>query len=358
MNKKRILHLQPFLNYSCGITRTIVNITSSLENKYDFLVASFGGNAFQSYSRKYFKYCFQFKNYTNRIFRGISLFFQLWILVKKQKIDIIHCHHREMDVIAFFVSKFVEVKIITSVQSIVEGGKKLSYRAKILIVASNAVKNHLISYFKIDETRIRVVYNFVVPNKITLNKEISVLKSELKITHEKKVLLFIGRFDREKGTDILLRAFEELSETKNNVVLLMVGCGNLEISIQEYISNKNLNIKIMESRSNPFDFYNIADIVILPSRIDPFPLVMLEAGYMSRAFIGTAVDGIAELIENNKTGILVEKENYLQLANAIEALLNDTSFADKLGVNLNKKIIEKYTNDKVIPKYEEIYSSC
>ena len=112
------------------------------------------------------------------------------------------------------------------------------------------------------------------------------------------------------------------------------------------------SVSLLSSKENIFDYYNLMDLVVLPSRIDPFPLVMLETGLMNRPFIGSNVDGIAELIEHEKDGLLFESGNVDDLKNQILRIFNNRLLADTLAKNLNKKVLESYTVEKIIPQYE------
>ena len=58
------------------------------------------------------------------------------------------------------------------------------------------------------------------------------------------------------------------------------------------------SITLLSSKENIYDYYNIMDLVVLPSRIEPFGIVVIEAGMMNKPFIGSNVDGIAEIIES------------------------------------------------------------
>ena len=97
------------------------------------------------------------------------------------------------------------------------------------------------------------------------------------------------------------------------------------------------------------------DVVVLPSRIEPFGIVVLEAGSTNKPFVGSKVDGIAELIENEKEGLLFESGNADALVKQIIKIIDDKKFADVLAKNLNKKVLESFTVQIIIPQYEKLY---
>jgi glycosyltransferase involved in cell wall biosynthesis len=116
-------------------------------------------------------------------------------------------------------------------------------------------------------------------------------------------------------------------------------------------------VKILNPQKNIYDYYNIADVIVLPSRVDPFPFVMLETGLMKKPFIGSNVDGIPELIKHKVNGVLFKNESVNELVNSLSIILEEKIFAQEIANNLYKDVIESYTAEKVIPEYVALYNS-
>jgi len=351
----KILHLQTELNLACGVTRIISQIINTSSNDYEYHLIAFGGDGLSRFDT------FKFKPTIINVNRfsfpeTISFFFFLLNYCKKHSIQIIHSHHRYLDFLVWFLKPFVKVKTITSVQSKVYGKKIFSYKANKIIACSNVIKKHLIENFNIQENRIKVIYNSVDPSELKMNVDSQKLKIELGISLEDFVIGYVGRIDfKEKGIDVLLEAFKELTKTNLQFHLLMIGKGLDYKNANNYCNLNNLKVTFLSSKENIFEFYNLMDLVVLPSRIDPFPLVMLEAGLMQKPFIGSNVDGIAELIEHNKDGLLFESGNSEDLKNKILTIINNKELGNSLAKNLNKKVLESFTVDKIIPQYEKLY---
>jgi glycosyltransferase involved in cell wall biosynthesis len=98
------------------------------------------------------------------------------------------------------------------------------------------------------------------------------------------------------------------------------------------------NIHYYESRENISDFYDAADIFVLPSRTDSFPFTMLEAGLFKVALIGSNLGGISEFVNDRTDGLLFEKENTTMLTERIIELLDDEEMRNRLAESLNKKV--------------------
>jgi glycosyltransferase involved in cell wall biosynthesis len=225
-----------------------------------------------------------------------------------------------------------------------------------LIACSNVIKDHLNKCFSIDEDRIKVIHNAVDTNEFIITKTRSELINELDIPDDKYIIGYFGRLDyKEKGVDILLNSFLNLSKVNKDLFLLLVGNGLDENKIREFITQNKLRAKVMNAQSDIFNYYQLIDLFVLPSRVDPFPLVMLEAGLMKKTFVGSRVDGISELIENETDGLLFESGNSDDLVSKILKIYNDKKYAYKLAENLYSKVLDSFTVQKIIPKYENIY---
>jgi hypothetical protein len=169
--------------------------------------------------------------------------------------------------------------------------------------------------------------------------------------------MFIGRFSKEKGVDILVKAFKEIYTEKKRVSLIMIGEGEEEKSLKTYCSENELPGIFIKPKPNIFDYYNIADVIVLSSRVDPFPYVMFETGLMNKPFIGSNVDGLSELIKHRTNGLLFESENVSELIKCIQMILEDQTLAEQISKNLHNEVIENYSVGEVISEYIAFYNS-
>lgn len=351
----RILHLQTELNLSCGITRTISQIIKNSSSEFEHQLLALGGdglNRFEAFNFNPIVISFD----KISLIRAIKIYSFLRNYCKKYSIQIIHSHHRYFDTLAWLLKPFLKVKTITSVQSKVYGKNILSYKADKMIACSNTIKKHLMSNFNLPENRIKVIYNSVDPAVLKINVYKQKLKTELGINPKDFVIGFVGRIDfKEKGVDLLLEAFNKLSKSNLQNHLLIIGNGSDQNEVTYYCDASKLKVKFLSSKENIFDYYNLMDVVVLPSRVDPFPLVMLETALIQKPFIGSNVDGIAELIEHEKDGLLFESGDAGDLVKQIIKIIDDKKLADLLAKNLNKKVLESFTVQRIIPQYEKLY---
>jgi len=353
MPAKTILHLNNQFALANGLSRTIQLVTSELDGKYRFLLYA---DDVESAA-----WCFGQKNllsfaFINRKWRNILsplLLFYLLRIVVIYKVQIIHSHHRYYDLLAGLISLITGAKFVTSVQVQVDDNAFLSFKSRNIITCSNAIKNHLVNHYKVNPLNVTVIYNFIHPivvEKLSTRGIDSIL-------HQKRFsFAFFGRFDNpEKSIDVILKAITKLEN--QSISILFLGKGAEEESIKKFSESSQIEIAVLNSQSNVFDYYPIVDCVLLPSRIDPFPLVMLEAGYFGKPFIGGNTGGIAELIEHGKTGLLVEPGDAEDLANAMLYVLEHREEAELMGKEFQKVIKSRFLAEHIIPQYESYYNN-
>lgn len=351
----KVLHLQTELNLACGVTRTISQIIKYSSQDFNHHLISLGGDGIDRF------YEFGFNHVALRINRN-SFIGTIKVIVfiikysKKNSIQIIHSHHRYFDSLSWILKLFLPIKTVTSVHSKVNNKKFLSYKAEVLIACSNSIKEHLNKNFNIPNNKIQVIYNSAETVNINNIRDKEELLQELNIPNGSMIIGFIGRIDfNEKGLDILLEAFKELKQKFTNLFLILVGNGLNENEVRAFMKKNQLNAILIPAVLNVNDYLNLIDIFILPSRIEPFGIVIVEAGLMKKPVIASNVDGIPEILDDEKNGLLFESGNIEELKKQIISLYNDKELIKKLGGNLQKKILEYFTTDKIIPKYEQVY---
>ncbi len=336
---------------ACGITKIISLLLKSNIISYTKAVWAVGGDNYELV-RTYKKQVF--------IQRNTLLFFvKLFLFLRKRDDKIIlHSFHRKFDLVAYLLKKiFPQIITVTSVQSKTTGYKFLSYKADYLLACSNAIKSHLINYFGTNQDKISVIYNFIDPQLIENSLD---TKETIKIegTKGRLIIGFVGRFDKEeKGIDILLKSFIKIFERNNDAALFFIGSGKDENIISKYKNTYDLPIYKVQAQDNVYTYLNKIDILVLPSRIEPFGIVIIEAGYMKKPVIASNVDGIPEIIDDGINGLLFAPEDHEDLSNKIISLINDKDKAKILGEKLHQKVINNFTSDVMVPQYEKLYSS-
>jgi glycosyltransferase involved in cell wall biosynthesis len=174
---------------------------------------------------------------------------------------------------------------------------------------------------------------------------------------EDLIWINIGSFVPEKNHEFLIDAFHSFYQRNQRGYLWLVGDGPMRKSIEEKVGNLKLRerIKFWGSTQQVIPILKSADVMVMPSRIEGMPGVILEALSCKIPVVASAVGGIPEIIENNKTGICIsgyDRENYVSAA---EKLLMDDSFRNELTRNGFELVNKHYLLPMIANRFEEAY---
>ena len=172
---------------------------------------------------------------------------------------------------------------------------------------------------------------------------------------DKVKLLWVGRFTDIKDPFYAVEVIKLLNaQSPNKFELTMVGEG--ELFEQVKTAAKALPITFTGWIVNPFKSGIDFDLLLITSKNEGLPLVMLEAAGNGRATMSRDVGGIGEFITNSKTGYLIKGEAK-QMADRLTEISNDKKNLEVLGVAANKLLKEKFSVEEMAKSYLSLYSS-
>ena len=262
---------------------------------------------------------------------SFTLFGIIKSLLNREKYDVVHA----WNIPSAFVMQYVNSnKKILSVHGIYSEQIKLLHSNSIGNLASKAEVKAFSICDKLTTDSKTVQKNYKEKNNVSfiyLPAPLDVKKfKEIKETKkEKNQIVYIGRDSYEKGIDILKNI-----ESKINGKIIY--CTNF---------SWEKTMEILKSSS----------ILVVPSRMESIPQVIKEAFYLKIPVIATNVGGISEIVENNKTGILIPPEDPKKMIKVINELLADDILMKTLQNNGFKFITQNFSWAKLLPKYIELY---
>jgi glycosyltransferase involved in cell wall biosynthesis len=175
----------------------------------------------------------------------------------------------------------------------------------------------------------------------------------------KNVILHVGKFDYNKGQDVLIEAFSRIAADFPDVSLHLVGSrGERLSSLRTLAMETGLGDRIeffvdVPPAEMP-SYFCRASMFAFPSRQEGFPLVLLEAGALSLPVVASRVGGIPELIDGVETGVLIEPDDPAALAAVLRSWLNEPSAAQQLGQGLHRRVSENFSWINALQRYEAL----
>lgn len=193
-------------------------------------------------------------------------------------------------------------------------------RMKNLIFVSHAAADSMAQWLGFQHTlpSWRVIYNLFDPESYDQNGE-TILQEDYPI------ILSMGRMDKGKGFDVLIRAFAGLSRIGFPHRLVILGEGPQRAALQQLADELEISEKIEMPGfvPNPMDYLKKADVFVLSARHESFGMVLIEAMYAGIPVVSTDCAGPAEVLDQGQYGVLVAKENPSALTEGIRKLLED-----------------------------------
>jgi len=172
-------------------------------------------------------------------------------------------------------------------------------------------------------------------------------------------LLCIGRLVPEKGFDTALTAFAAVTKHFPKARLAMVGDGPQRQNLIEQEMKLGLGSSVQfygtVAPEKIAERINEATLVLVPSRLEGFGLVALEAALMARPVVAMNVGGLPEIVRHHHTGLLVEPENSLALAEAVICLLRNPDTALQMGQAARLRAQEVFNWQTHVNAYDDLY---
>ncbi len=286
---------------------------------------------------------------------SISATFKLLRMVRKYKIDLIHAHYvMPPGLIAVICSIFSGTKTAITIHGsdIFVLARKpilksvirfILKRSDYVFVVSDSLKENVLKLgIEGLEEKLSVTYNSVDMERFRPDQA-STFKEEVNINPQKPVVLFVGNLVWQKGVEYLIRA-KEFMNTDAEIVI--VGGGPLLEEFKGIVEFEKMEgITFTGSRNDIENIMPAADVVVVPSVSESFGIVILEAMASGKPVVATNVGGIPEVV-NKETGILVNPEDPVGLAEAVDKILQDNEIKEKMGKNAREQVM-KYSSIEI-----------
>ncbi len=267
-------------------------------------------------------------------------------LCREYKIDIMHAHLQKSIISCLLAGFFCDAKIIIHEHGpIFRHGtgfiyqlllKLLAPKASIAIANSQATKSALNQSAGFTQESIHIVNNFIDFTRFdhTLYDR-DKARDTLGIAENKIVVGFVGRLDRCKGTDLLINAAAILCKKDQRYCFVIVGEGAQRKQLEQLVFRSGLKEEIIFTGlcKNPAEVMSAFDIAVIPSRREAFGITVIEFMQMKVPVIASAVGGLVEVVQHNKTGILFDNLHAENIAEAVNTLVQENSLRESLVEN-------------------------
>jgi glycogen(starch) synthase len=172
-------------------------------------------------------------------------------------------------------------------------------------------------------------------------------------------LLCVGRLVHEKGFDLALAAFARIRARFPTASLVIAGDGGEAENLRRHASDLAVSTAVrftgLVTPDTITKHINDATVVLVPSRLEGFGLVPLEAALMARPVVATRVGGLPEIIVHGETGLLSAAEDPQALAESIEFLLSHPEHAERMGQAARTRAGKEFGWTRYVDAYDSLY---
>ena len=283
--------------------------------------------------------------------------------IEENNIDIVHAQTRITQVMGTLLKKTTRRPFVSTCHGFFKtrlSRKYLPCWGDAVIAISSPVEHHLLDDFGVPQQKIHLIESGIDLDEFTPVDE------KMKAQHRDRfdlgnepIIGMIARLSDVKGPDILIEAMKSVLEHIPNAKLLLVGEGRMEGALRMLVRRLELmeHVQFFSVVSKTQEMLPLFDIFAMPSRQEGLGLSIMEAQASGLPVIASRVGGIPSLIEDGKTGILVEPENPDGLAEAIIKLFNDKDRLGIIGAAGREFIRSHYSANQMVDKTVELYKS-
>jgi len=313
-----------------------------------------------------------------KLFKGLLYTFWTFILNFKYKFNIIHCGQvLSSGFTGWLMNRIFNIPYIVYVYGsetfrfgrnpfLLDMIKHILNNAYLIIPNSHFTKNEFVD-IGIPEEKFLIVTPGVDTKKFcpTIKDSILIEKHGLK---NKIVLLTVARLDERKGHDNVIIALSKLKNQYPNLVYLIVGKGREEAKLKTLCRQLNIEDQVIfigyvQDNELP-KYYNLCDIFILLNRqtadderlrgdYEGFGIVFLEASSCGKPVIAGNYGGIADAVENGKSGYIIDGTNISDIIETLDILLQNSYLRTELGNYGLKRVHEtfdwKFKSNEILP---------
>ncbi len=176
--------------------------------------------------------------------------------------------------------------------------------------------------------------------------------------NKKTVIGTIAELHPNKGLSYLINSMSTVVAQYPQTLCIIIGDGQDNASLHMLIKERKLeqSVFLLGYLDQASEYLKAFNIFVLPSLKEGLPYAILEAGCASLPVVSTTVGGIPEIVEDMKSGILIQPKNSRELAHALSFMIEHPDERRKYGVALREKILKNFSIEKMVEKVEEVYA--
>ncbi|WP_218081559.1 glycosyltransferase family 4 protein [Anthocerotibacter panamensis] len=274
----------------------------------------------------------------------------------RKRCDIVHVHDRYCSLLVSLIPQ--APPSVQTNQFAYRTHRRLTRFAQCVVGCSEAMDRHHAEFFGLPASR-----RTVIPNGVSFRQadlaQASLLHTRFQgWVRGRRLCLTVARLAYQKGHIFLLEAIARLPPTvRSGWCFVLAGEGELEPQLRAQAERLAIvdEILFLGHTTQVPEWLSLAEAFVLPSRYEGLPLALLEAMAAGLPCLGTAIDGIREVLVEGKNGLLCRPEDPEDLCHTLETLLANQPLRRRLGPQARADYERSYTLERTWQAYEALY---
>lgn len=235
------------------------------------------------------------------------------------------------------------------------------YLCDKIIIVSDSMRGSFCSHPRIFR-KIICIHNGVDFQKFI--EGAGTLRQTLPVGKNALIVGYVGQLCKRKGVDLLIKASVAVVRQYPDTFFIIAGADGVgeegytlkmkSLADESGVAHRFL---FLGKRTDVPEVMNACDLLVVPSRLEPFGKVIIEAMACRKCVVGSNVGGIPEIIHDGENGRLVPTNDVTALENAILEILGDGVLREKLACNGHRTVHENFSIDALVDKTQNVYSS-
>lgn len=285
-------------------------------------------------------------------------------ILKKQSVDVIVLNLNKDIRVAGLAAKWARVPAIIARNGIQLFSDKWKYKKTIeivdgIITNSKSIQAAYNQFSWMDKDKTVVIYNGLKLNESIQRVNI---RDKWQIKEDVPIFVAAGRLTSQKGFDLLIDAAKLVDSQSKSFHILIAGTGKDHNQLQAQIEKNNVSdkIQLIGFQENLDSIIMAADYVIMPSRQEGMPNVVMEGMALGKPVLAANVNGVPELMKHLKTGYIFEPLKVEAIAEAMNYAIDNhaTETALNWGALAKRHVAENFTVESMLDKLENYFYQC
>lgn len=235
-----------------------------------------------------------------------------------------------------------------------------NFIASRVVCVSKALQREVVAQYTVPEDKTSVIYNGVNVRRFDAPVDCAATRRRCDVGVRDPMVLFCGRMAWQKGPDILVEAVPDVLDQHPTAKFVFAGEGDMRAGLNDRASALGLTRSTRflgrQGGSDLVGLFQSADVVCVPSRNEPFGIVILEAWSARKPVVATRNGGPAEFVEHRRTGISVADERG-SIGAGLRHVLGDRSGGERMGRNGRREAETRFTWATIARQTERVYDT-